>query len=398
MIFPIDALVHESQGLGLVVALLIGLAFGFVLERAGFGRATKLAGQFYLHDMTVLKVMFSAIVVAMLGIVVAGGVGLVDVASLARGGASYTYVGPMILGGLLLGVGFVVSGYCPGTSIVATASGHIDGAFTVLGVIVGSLVFGEVYFLIADFHVSGNLGHLFLPEVLGLSRTLVAMLVTVMAIGMFLGGEKLERVMKRDSVDELDVPVQAYRVRRVAFAGIVLAAALGGATLLSSADAVATEAKQPIPISAETLAHRVLEEPWGLRILDLRDRDAWIESRIPGSESVPSDQLDALGLAYTKDDRDLILVLSASVIETPDAVSAYPGRVYSLIGGFPEWHRIANEEPAPPTADATPDERSQYAFRVAVHSLLTGQAAAPPPPIPIRTNAPAGPSGGGGCD
>ena len=64
---PLRVALRRARELGLVVAVLIGFGFGFVLERAGFGRANKLAGQFYGTDMTVLKVMFSAIVTAMLG-------------------------------------------------------------------------------------------------------------------------------------------------------------------------------------------------------------------------------------------------------------------------------------------------------------------------------------------
>ena len=397
MIFPIESLLHDSRTFGLVVAVLLGFSFGFVLERAGFGRSTKLAGQFYLHDMTVLKVMFSAIVVAMLGIVLAGGVGLVDVESLVRSGASFTYVGPMIIGGLLLGVGFVVSGYCPGTSIVATASGHIDGLFALVGIVIGSLVFGEVYPWVADFHVSGNLGHLFLPEVLGLSRALVAVLVTLMAIGMFLGAEKLEQLFKRDNLDDSVKPTQSYRVQRVAFSVLILASVLGVATLLSSPEVDARESNQPIPVTAEALARRILEQPWTMRIIDLRDQDAWIESRVPGSESVPEDQLDSLGLEYIRDGRDLVLVSAADLGQAPPAATGYSGRVYSLVGGFPEWNRLAAEEPSPPAADASPDERAQYTFRAAVHSLMTGQTAAPPPVPVVRTGGPR-PTGGGGCD
>src|SRR5512140_2088155 len=111
MTFPFESLANGSRELGLVVAVLIGVGFGFVLERAGFGRATKLAAQFYLHDMTVFKVMFSAIVTAMLGLVIASGLGLANLFEISQSIASWTWIWPMLVGGLLLGVGFIVSGY-----------------------------------------------------------------------------------------------------------------------------------------------------------------------------------------------------------------------------------------------------------------------------------------------
>ena len=92
----------------LVVAFVIGIGFGFFLERAGFGSARKLVSQFYLNDLAVFKVMFTAIVTAMVGIVVLNRVGFLDVEQLPLIG---TYLVPMIVGGLILGVGFVVGGY-----------------------------------------------------------------------------------------------------------------------------------------------------------------------------------------------------------------------------------------------------------------------------------------------
>ena len=129
--------------LGLVVAVVIGIGFGFVLERSGFGRSTKLAAQFYLRDMTVFKVMFTAIVTAMLGLVAAAGLGFVDLRAISESIVSWTFVWPMLIGGVVLGIGFIVSGYCPGTSLVASASGNVDGMAAFAGVIVGTLIYAE---------------------------------------------------------------------------------------------------------------------------------------------------------------------------------------------------------------------------------------------------------------
>src|SRR5450830_285707 len=89
MTFPFESLTTASRELGLVVAVLIGIAFGFVLERSGFGRAPKLAAQFYLRDMTVFKVMFTAIVTAMLGLVVTSAFGLTNIREISESIASW---------------------------------------------------------------------------------------------------------------------------------------------------------------------------------------------------------------------------------------------------------------------------------------------------------------------
>ena len=181
MILPLQSFLTEHREVGLVLALGVGVSFGFVLERAGFGRATKLAAQFYGTDMTVLKVMFGAIVTAMLGLVVLSGLGLADLAAIRESAASWTYLGPMVVGGLVLGVGFIVSGYCPGTSMVGSASGNLDAMVTFGGVIVGSLVYSEIQPAIASFHSSGEMGHVFLYQLLGVSPQLLAAGVTAPA-------------------------------------------------------------------------------------------------------------------------------------------------------------------------------------------------------------------------
>src|SRR5512138_3588991 len=132
----------------------IGFAFGAVLEMAGFGDTRKLAAQFYLREMTVLKVMFSAIAVAAVLLFLASAFGLLD---LDRVWVNPTYLWPGIVGGLVMGVGFVVGGFCPGTSLVAAATLKIDGILFVLGALVGVGIFGEHVSSIESFWLSSYL-------------------------------------------------------------------------------------------------------------------------------------------------------------------------------------------------------------------------------------------------
>ncbi len=174
----------------LVVAFLLGIGFGFALERAGFGSARKLTSQFYLNDMAVFKVMFTAIVTAMLGIFYLSWAGFMDLSLVYL---EPTHIWPMIVGGLVLGFGFIVGGYCPGTSLVAMVTGRLDGLVFLLGVFVGILVFGEAYPLLEGFYEAGALGTVTLPQALHLPYGLVVLLVVLMAIGGFAGASWLER-------------------------------------------------------------------------------------------------------------------------------------------------------------------------------------------------------------
>lgn len=174
----------------LPVAFIIGTAFGFALERAGLGNARKLAGQFYLTDFTVLKVMFSAIVTAMLGAFWLGRTGLIDLSAIY---VPETFLAPQIVGGLIFGVGFVVSGLCPGTSCVAAATGRIDGMATVGGLFVGVLLTGLAFPQLEGFYASTALGVLTLPDLLDAPYGLIVAAIAVMAVGLFYAIERFEQ-------------------------------------------------------------------------------------------------------------------------------------------------------------------------------------------------------------
>ena len=176
--------------MSLVVAFIIGIGFGFALERGGFGNARILAAQFYFSNMRVLKVMFTAIVTAMLGIYYLSVIGFMDLSLVYVG---ETYILPQIVGGLILGFGFIIGGYCPGTSVVSFATGRLDGFTFLAGVVAGIFVFGEMFPLLESFYYSTNLGKLTLPEYFNLPYGLVVFFVVLMALGAFAAAEWAEK-------------------------------------------------------------------------------------------------------------------------------------------------------------------------------------------------------------
>jgi cytochrome bd-type quinol oxidase subunit 2 len=280
-VFPFTELTTIARQEGLVVAVLIGIAFGFVLERAGFGRADKLAAQFYLRDMRVFKVMFSAIVTAMLGLMIASGLGLASLRDISESIASLTWIWPMLIGGLVLGAGFIISGYCPGTSIVAAASGNVDGLFTVGGVITGTFLYSELLQIprFQQFHNSGERGAWFLYDLIPIPPQLLAAGVAIAAILAFIGAEKVESLLGGQRT--------AARVRRYAFATVTSLAVVALVTLaIPAAPAVASV--PPSTIRPAELARVVVDAPWTVRILDVRDPPAFAKERIPGSQNVNS--------------------------------------------------------------------------------------------------------------
>lgn len=172
-----------------LVAIGVGTAFGAALERAGLGSARKLTGQFFLTDLTVFKVMFSAIVTAMLGTFWLGRVGLMDIALLY---VPDTYLPAQIAGGLIFGAGFALAGLCPGTSCVAAASGRGDGALVVTGLFAGVCLTGMSFPLVRPLYEAGGRGAWTLPQLLHLPAGLVVLLVVLMALAGFAAAERLE--------------------------------------------------------------------------------------------------------------------------------------------------------------------------------------------------------------
>ena len=184
---------------GFLIAFIIGIAFGFWLERAGFGSSRKLALQFYFKDLAVLKVMFTAIITAMIGLLIFSLFGWINLSLLY---INPTYLWPQILGGLILGFGFIIGGYCPGTAIVGCSTGRIDGFVYVGGAMFGMIVFGEIYPLLSSFHKSGSYGTYLISDWLNISLGVVGFIVILMALFMFWGGEFLEKKFNQPEVAE----------------------------------------------------------------------------------------------------------------------------------------------------------------------------------------------------
>lgn len=184
--------VHPSTWLAYSFAILSGFGFGYVLENAGFGSARKLAAQFYLKDMTVLKVMFSAIVTAMLGLTVLRALGVLDFDAVY---VNPTYLGPQVVGGIIFGAGFVLGGYCPGTAVVAATTGKLDALAFLAGIGGGVLVYAGTYGRIEAFAKSGSGDRLFLYDWIHLPYGVIAILVTLLALGMFAFAEWIEKKM-----------------------------------------------------------------------------------------------------------------------------------------------------------------------------------------------------------
>ncbi len=177
-----------------IIAIIIGLAFGYILEASGFSSSRKLAGVFYGYDFVVLKVFFTAAVIAVIGIFYLDYLGYLDFNQLY---IHPTYLWGAIIGGIIMGVGFVTGGFCPGTSVCGAAIGKIDAMVFILGILIGVFVFSELYTLFEPIYDGYFLGNQTLMDSLGVSPYWFIFVFTIIALIAFFVVDQIRKKVKK---------------------------------------------------------------------------------------------------------------------------------------------------------------------------------------------------------
>ena len=179
MTFPLVKTGVISEAMNLWLAVPIGFIFGFALFHAGFTDSRRIAWAFYFKSVRVPVVMFTAIVTGMLGL---WGLSLIGVLDISQVYMLPTFLAPMAIGGLLFGIGMVVGGYCPGTAAAALATGKIDGMVFIVGFLVGSLIFGDLFPIWGDFYNSDYMGAFRLDQWLDISLGVTVLGIVLVAV------------------------------------------------------------------------------------------------------------------------------------------------------------------------------------------------------------------------
>lgn len=375
--YPFGAFGEEFS---LIVAFVIGIGFGFFLERAGFGSARKLAAQFYFRDLAVLKVMFTAIITAMVGLYVLGRIGFLDLSLVYL---TPTYLVPQIIGGLLLGIGFVIGGYCPGTSVVSAATGRIDGMVYVLGMIAGLFAYGELSPLFAHYTKITALGSTTLAAYFGLPYGVLVFAVVAMALVAFAAAEWAEGRFGGKALTSASLITPARRMNAARVLGAVLLALGAGAAVSGdpTGDARSTIDPRALAlevggktdhVSVEELAAWIIEGRSDYRLFDVREPEEFAQYHIPVAESVP---LVALHRDIAPRNETIVLC-SEGGIHAAQAWFLMKAmgfeHVYLLFGGLEEWKDVVLF-PRNPGDDADPEAKARFA-RLAEMSRFFGGA------------------------
>jgi hypothetical protein len=346
--YPIDTALGPWAYL---IYLLIGIGFGAVLEMAGFAKSTKLAAQFYFRDLTVLKVMFTAIVTAMVLIFLASAFSLLDYELVW---VNPTFLWPGIIGGLIMGVGFIIGGFCPGTSIVALATLKIDGFFFALGTLFGIFVFGETVDVFASFWNSSYYGRLTLPEWLGLPAGVVVLGVVLMALFMFWGGEHLERIFgKKDLSREPKIRYAGAG----GLTGLALLVLFAGQPTLEEKWQQMADTKEPlldqreVQIHPGELLHLVHDTAHPLVMLDVRSEKDYNLFHLKDAKRVEPEQIRNIYRTVLDPQNNPVVVLMSN--DERAATQAWKllaaqkvPNIYILSGGINHWLTLFGKEAA----------------------------------------------------
>jgi rhodanese-related sulfurtransferase len=378
---PFTNLLHPGTLVYFLVFLLIGMAFGAILEMSGFGDSRKLAAQFYFKDLTVLKVMFTAIVTAAVLIFLSSSLGLLNYDRLW---VNPTYLYPEIVGGLIMGVGFIVGGFCPGTSLVAASTLKLDGILFVLGGLFGVWVFGESVGYFEGFFYSSFYGRLTVFDWLGTSAGVVVLLLTLMALAMFYLGEIAEA--------HFGEPQQAISWRprsRIKISAVASLLAVCGLLLaLGQPSPQAKWAHLQSQFSKNLEDRSVYVHPGevvelkknpslAVKIIDVRPEADFNLFHIAGAWRLdPADLAKpaALTRAVTAPENTVFFLVSNGEKAATQAWQALKGNgalnLYIIEGGINKWLEVSPPESCvlaeAEAKPAGPGEQLQFAFRYAI--------------------------------
>ena len=405
-LFKFEPLLSGGFEQSLIVALIIGIVFGFVLERAGFGSCRKLAAQFYFKDLAVFKVMFTAIVTAMVGVYLLSVFGVLDINLIYK---TPTILMPQVIGGLLLGIGFVIGGYCPGTSVAALGTGKIDAFVFLAGVMGGLIAYGEVFPSIQSWAKPEGAPTITLDTLTGIPYGILVFAFILMAAGGFLAAEWAEG--KLSGAPQGNQPLLGkgplVNTSRIVMAGLLglgfISLFLGspyGKTKVSmdTAELARITATGHDKISAEKIADDYLAGLGDYKIIDIRSAQAFATYHLPESENmhVNSDEFNDI------ERNENIVIYSDDAEATAKVWFILKARGYksvrTLDGGLKSWMDNVLYPSKP--VDTSKAAQEAFAKRAVVAERLGGEAqgadgstktirkAPTPPPAPAAGGAP----------
>jgi rhodanese-related sulfurtransferase len=281
-----------SKEFGLIMAVLIGIGFGFVLEQAGFSSTKKLVGLFYGLDFTVLRVFFTAGITAMIGVLILSDYGLLDISVIY---INPTFLRSALVGGAVMGAGFIIGGFCPGTSVCAAAIGKLDAMAFIAGSFLGVFIFIEAFPLFSDFYNADAMGDVLMYTKLGMSRMTFAFVLTIVALLAFYFTWRIENNLN-ERAHTLNSKLKRNYILFITspLVILVLLAILPNKQEIITHKISKTKEQQKCvfrEISSDKLATEITQNYYTLNIIDIRSAEDFKSFHIPMAINIPFEEI-----------------------------------------------------------------------------------------------------------
>ena len=360
---------YPEPNLNLMLALIIGFFFGYLLESAGFSSSKKLVGVFYGYDFTVWRVFFTAAITAMTGILILAHYGLLNLDAIY---INPLYLWSVIVGGIIMGLGFVIGGYCPGTSICSSFIGKIDAMFVVLGVAFGIFLFIVGYPAVQSLHVGSYLGTPQIFQELNISMGFFTFLIILFAFFTYWGVAKIEQKFYGKTADP--TPKGTFW-KITAVATVVAIIAL---FIQPKKTELLSEFAQPDfgkdvkvkTITPDEVAVRLIKGDKTMQFVDLRKPDEFKKLALPFAINAKVTNLCGMHMKNVLNQFGKITIFYANDenFEKKVAVLAMkigyePQNLYILKGGFPAFKKNILEFKMPAVLPKDAVARDTYYFR-----------------------------------
>ncbi len=381
--------------LNLFFALVLGIGFGYVLEQAGFSSSKKLAGVFYGYDFVVLRVFFTAGITAMVGLLFLSFMGWIDMSLVY---INPTYLWSAIIGGVIMGFGFILGGYCPGTSIVAATTGKVDAMLFLAGSMIGMFIFGHFYNQWEPIYTGYFQGNPFVYESLGISKSWFAFLLVMVAIIAFAVTQNIE-----DRVNNTPSQIKDQRPSYALPAMLLMLAMFSYLFLPEQRKSNASE----IPpdqlhallqdpnrfVDVEEATYKIIKQDEDLVLIDVRSSEDFERFSLPGALNISME--DIIGRRYREffnnsDKKKVFYSYSESSAQLAWAVAKRAGfeNIYILQGGLNGMFATIFDSPDQPGDPYDLEEEFSIRFiSKAKQMFLDGEAlpSEPTTPLPVKT-------------
>lgn len=357
-----------SNEFNLIIALIVGVGFGFVLEQAGFSSTKKLVGLFYGYDFTVLKVFFTAAVTAMIGSLLFGQLGILDLSLIY---INPTFLWSALVGGAIMGLGFIIGGFCPGTSVCAAAIGKLDGLAFVFGSGLGVLAFVEGYPMFEKIYLAEAWGPVLINEKLGMSKIVFGFLLTAIAFIAFLFTRLIEKRVNNDQSKLPKRRVYAY-VSAVGFAFAVLIVIAimpdSNSRLEARINHALHQDLSAMEVPADKLANEIVNNYYRINIIDVRSPEAFKAYHLPFAINIPVDKMKDRQWSEILNQKHKVNYFYADdqqLAKRGYLKAGFLGKAenYILIESSSDFKKLFSEL-VPPGSDASIKEINTYNFRL----------------------------------